>query len=173
VKPWKILVTGSSGLIGSEAVEYFDRQGHRVVGSDNNMRRVFSSPSGDTLWNLERLKRDTRQFIPVAIDIRDRDGVTSLFREHRFDIITHCAAQPSHDKAANIALLDFEVNAFGTVNLREAARQLCRDAAIIFMSTNKVYGDAPNERRLRENETRYDYSDAADDEGAEDLAKKG
>jgi CDP-paratose 2-epimerase len=171
VKPWKILVTGSSGLIGSEAVEYFDRRGHRVVGADNNMRRVFFGPSGDTLWNLERLKRDTRQFIPVALDIRDRDGVTSLFREHRFDIIIHCAAQPSHDRAADIALLDFDVNALGTMNLLEAARQQCREATFIFMSTNKVYGDAPNEKPLRENDTRYDYSDPADYEGIDESCR--
>ena len=148
MKPWNILVTGSSGLIGSEAVEYFDRQGHRVMGADNNMRRVFFGPPGDTLWNLERLKQATRQFTPVPLDIRDRDGVMSLFRENRFDLIVHCAAQPSHDKAADIALLDFEVNTLGTVNLLEATRQHCRDAAFIFMSTNKVYGDAPNERPI-------------------------
>jgi nucleoside-diphosphate-sugar epimerase len=145
VKYWKILVTGSNGLIGSEAVEYFDRQGHMVVGVDNNMRRVFFGPTGDTLWNLERLKSATRQFTPIALDIRDRDGVMALFRENRFDLILHCAAQPSHDKAAEIALLDFEVNALGTVNLLEATRQHCPEAAFIFMSTNKVYGETPNE----------------------------
>jgi CDP-paratose 2-epimerase len=171
VKIWKILVTGSSGLIGSEAVEYFDRQGHKVVGVDNNMRRVFFGPPGDTLWNLERLKNATRQFIPVPLDIRDRDGVMTLFRENRFELIIHCAAQPSHDKAADIAMLDFEVNALGTVNLLEAARQHCRDAAFIFMSTNKVYGDAPNEKPLRENETRYDYSDPADHEGIDETCR--
>jgi CDP-paratose 2-epimerase len=171
VKPWTILVTGSSGLIGSEAVEYFDRQGHKVVGVDNNMRRVFFGPSGDTLWNLERLKRATRQFTPVPLDIRDRNGVMTLFRENRFDLIIHCAAQPSHDKAAEIALLDFEVNALGTVNLLEAARQHCREAAFVFMSTNKVYGDAPNEKPLRENETRYDYSDPADYEGIDETCR--
>ena len=171
VKPWNILVTGSSGLIGSEAVEYFDRQGHKVVGADNNMRRVFFGPPGDTLWNLERLKSATRQFTPVALDIRDRDGVMALFRENRFDLIIHCAAQPSHDKAAEIALLDFEVNALGTVNLLEATRQHCRDAAFIFMSTNKVYGDAPNEKPMRETETRYDYSDPADFEGIDENCR--
>ena len=168
---WNILVTGSSGLIGSEAVEYFDRQGHRVVGADNNMRRVFFGPQGDTLWNLERLKKNTRRFTPVGLDIRDRDGVMALFREHRFDLIIHCAAQPSHDKAADIALLDFEVNAMGTVNLLEAARQHCRDAAFIFMSTNKVYGDSPNEKALRETETRYDYADPADFEGISESCR--
>jgi CDP-paratose 2-epimerase len=171
VKPWTILVTGSSGLIGSEAVEYFDRQGHRVVGADNNMRRVFFGPPGDTLWNLQRLKNCTQRFTPTALDIRDREGVMALFREHRFDLILHCAAQPSHDKAAEIALLDFEVNALGTVNLLEAARQHCPEAAFVFMSTNKVYGDAPNEKPLRETETRYDYADPADFEGIDENCR--
>ena len=171
MKTWNILVTGSSGLIGSEAVEYFDRQGHKVVGVDNNMRRVFFGPPGDTLWNLERLKSATRQFTPVSLDIRDRDGVLALFRENRFDLVIHCAAQPSHDKAADIAFLDFEVNALGTVNLLEGARQHCRDAAFIFMSTNKVYGDAPNEKPMQETDTRYDYADPADANGIDETCR--
>ena len=171
MKSWNVLVTGSSGLIGSEAVEYFDRQGHRVVGADNNMRRVFFGPPGDTLWNLERLKGATRRFTPVELDIRDRVGVMTLFRENKFDLIIHCAAQPSHDKAAEIALLDFEVNAMGTVNLLEATRQHCRDAPFIFMSTNKVYGDAPNEIPMRELETRYDYAEPADFEGIDENCR--
>jgi CDP-paratose 2-epimerase len=171
VKPRNILVTGSSGLIGSEAVEYFDRQGHRVVGADNNMRRVFFGPPGDTLWNLERLKRTTQRFTPTAVDIRDRNAVMELFREHRFDFIIHCAAQPSHDKAADIALIDFEVNALGTVNLLEATRQHCPEAAFVFMSTNKVYGDAPNEKPLREMETRYDYSEPTDYPGIDENCR--
>ncbi len=172
MKSWNILVTGSSGLIGSEAVEYFDRQGHRVIGADNNMRRVFFGPQGDTLWNLERLKSATRRFTPVAVDIRDpAEGVMALFRENHFDLIIHCAAQPSHDKAADIALLDFEVNAMGTVNLLEATRQHCRDAAFIFMSTNKVYGDAPNEKPMHEMETRFDYSAHADLDGIDENCR--
>jgi CDP-paratose 2-epimerase len=171
LKPWNILVTGSSGLIGSEAVEYFDRQGHQVIGVDNNMRAVFFGPPGDTLWNLERLKRAAGRFKHVSLDIRDRAGVMTLFRENRFDLVIHCAAQPSHDKAAEIALLDFEVNALGTVNLLEATRQHCRDAAFIFMSSNKVYGEAPNEKPLCESETRYDYSDPADYEGIDETCR--
>ena len=171
MKSWNILVTGSSGLIGSEAVEYFDRHGHHVIGADNNMRRVFFGPPGDTRWNLERLKGITKRFTPTALDIRDRDGVMALFREHRFDLIIHCAAQPSHDKAADIALLDFDVNALGTVNLLEAARQHCRQAAFVVMSTNKVYGDAPNEKPLRETATRYEYADPADFEGIDENCR--
>ncbi len=171
MQPWKILVTGSSGLIGSEAVEYFDRQGHTVTGVDNNMRRVFFGPPGDTLWNLERLKGATRRFSHVTLDIRDREAVLALFRDNRFDLIVHCAAQPSHDKAAEIAFLDFEVNAMGTVNLLEAARQHCPEAAFVFMSTNKVYGDAPNEKPLQETATRYDYSDPADYDGIDENCR--
>src|ERR1700688_4380075 len=171
MKPWNILITGSSGLIGSEAVEYFDRQGHKVVGVDSNMRAVFFGPPGDTLWNLERLKNVTRHFTSVPLDIRDRDGVMTLFRENRFDLVIHCAAQPSHDKAADIALLDFEVNALGTVHLLEASRQHCRDAAFGFMSNHKAYGDAPNEKPLREMETRFDYSDPADYEGIDETCR--
>jgi CDP-paratose 2-epimerase len=171
VKPWRILVTGSSGLIGSEAVEYFDGRGHMVTGVDNNMRRVFFGPPGDTLWNLERLKSATRRFTHASLDIRDREAVMTLFRENRFDLIIHCAAQPSHDKAADIAFLDFDVNALGTVNLLEAARQHCRDAAFVFMSTNKVYGDAPNEKPLTEMPTRYDYADPADYNGVDENCR--
>ena len=119
----KVLVTGSSGLIGSEAVEHFDRLGHEVTGVDNNMRRVFFGPAGDTLWNLERLKHVTKRFAHAALDIRDRTAIEDLFRTRRFDLIVHCAAQPSHDKARDIPLLDFEVNALGTINLLEATRQ--------------------------------------------------
>jgi CDP-paratose 2-epimerase len=161
----KILVTGSSGLIGSEAVEFFDGQGHHVVGVDNNMRREFFGPPGDTTWNLERLKSVTRQFEHRNLDVRDREGIFELFREQRFDAILHCAAQPSHDKAREIPLLDFEVNAVGTANLLEATRQFCAEAAFVFMSTNKVYGDAPNEIPLKELPTRFDYADPEDHEG--------
>ena len=171
MKPRKILVTGSSGLIGSEAVEYFDRQGHLVFGVDNNMRRVFFGPPGDTIWNLERLKRVTRNFVPCDLDIRDRERLFDLFREHRFDMILHCAAQPSHDKARDVPLLDFEVNALGTMYLLEATRQHCPDAVFLFMSTNKVYGEAPNEKPLRELETRYDYASAEDCDGIDENCR--
>jgi CDP-paratose 2-epimerase len=161
----KILVTGSSGLIGSEAVEHFDRRGCEVFGVDNNMRREFFGTPGDTLWNLERLRKATKHFTHFNIDIRDREAIFALFREHRFDRIIHCAAQPSHDKAGEIPLVDFEVNALGTVNLLEATRLFSPDAVFLFISTNKVYGDAPNELPLKELPTRFDYADPADYEG--------
>jgi len=167
----KILVTGSSGLIGSEAVAHFDRQGHEVVGVDNNMRRVFFGAAGDTLWNLERLKSATKRFTHAALDIRDRAAIEELFRAHRFELIVHCAAQPSHDKARDIPLLDFEVNALGTIQLLEATRQHCPEAVFVFMSTNKVYGDAPNEIPLKELETRYDYARAEDFDGVTESCR--
>lgn len=165
MKKQNILVTGSSGLIGSEAVEHFDAQGHTVTGVDNNMRQVFFGAPGDTTWNLQRLRSVTKRFTHHALDIRDRQGVMELFRKHRFDIILHCAAQPSHDKAGQIPFLDFEVNAMGTLNLLEATREHCPEAVFILMSTNKVYGDAPNELPLVEHETRWDYDDDADFDG--------
>ena len=165
------LITGSSGLIGSEAVEHFDRQGHAVIGVDNNMRREFFGPAGDTSWNLERLKRSTRNFRHYNLDIRDRAGVMALFEQNSFDLIIHCAAQPSHDKARDIPLTDFEVNALGTLNLLEATRQHSPEAVFILMSTNKVYGDAPNEKLLRELETRYDFADAADFQGIDETCR--
>ena len=166
-----ILVTGSSGLIGSEAVEHFDRQGHRVVGVDNNMRQVFFGAQGDTTWNLNRLKRSTKNFQHASLDIRDRAALEELFKSNRFDLIVHCAAQPSHDKARDIPILDFEVNALGTINLLEATRQHCRDAVFILMSTNKVYGDSPNEIPLEELATRYDYARREDYAGVNESCR--
>jgi CDP-paratose 2-epimerase len=162
MKPKTVLVTGSSGLIGSEAVEHFDRQGHQVHGIDNNMRQVFFGDPGDTTWNLNRLRRISKNFMHHNVDIRDRIALESLFRSQRFDLIVHCAAQPSHDKARDIPILDFEVNALGTVNLLEAARLHCPEAVFIFFSTNKVYGDAPNEVPLKELETRWEYANPED-----------
>ena len=160
-----VLVTGSSGLIGSEAVEHFDRQGWKVHGVDNNMRRIFFGEAGDTTWNLNRLRKSTRNFTHHDLDIRDRVAIESLFRSNRFDLIIHCAAQPSHDKARDIPILDFEVNALGTVNLLDATRLHCPEAVFIFLSTNKVYGDAPNEIPLKELETRWEYARPEDYNG--------
>lgn len=161
----KILVTGCSGLIGSEAVAHYDRAGYEVFGIDNNMRREFFGPRGDTLWNLERLQKTTRAFRHFNLDIRDRQEILNLFREHSFDLIIHCAAQPSHDKAKEIPFVDFDVNAVGTLNLLEATRLFRPEAVFIFMSTNKVYGDAPNEIPLKELPTRWDYARPEDFHG--------
>src|SRR5438445_7547473 len=167
----RLLVTGSSGLVGSEAVEHFDRQGHEVLGVDNHMRRVFFGPAGDTLWNLERLKSVTKRFRHAALDIRDRVEIEELFRTRHFDLIVHCAAQPSHDKARDIPLLDFEVNALGTISLLEATRQHCPEAVFVFLSTNKVYGDAPNEIPMKELATRYDFARVEDAAGIDEQCR--
>jgi CDP-paratose 2-epimerase len=159
------LVTGSSGLIGSEAVTYYDAQGHTVYGIDNNMRREFFGPQGDTTWNLERLRKSTRHFEHYDIDIRNRSAVMEFFRTHRLDKIVHCAAQPSHDRAAAIPFDDYDVNAVGTLNLLEATRQHCPEAVFLHMSTNKVYGDAPNEVPLVELPTRWEYARPEDYHG--------
>jgi len=153
------IVTGSSGLIGSEAVTFLDERGWRVHGVDNNMRRDFFGEDGDTTWVLERLRAETRRFDHHDLDVRDRDGILRLFREVRPDLVFHCAAQPSHDLAAARPFDDFEVNALATLNLLEAAREVCPDSPFVFMSTNKVYGDAPNELPLVELPTRWDYAD--------------
>jgi CDP-paratose 2-epimerase len=167
----KVLVTGSSGLIGSEAVTYFDQQGHQVVGVDNNMRRFFFGPPGDTTWNLDRLKTVTHNFIHVNLDIRDRQELEDLFIENHFDLIIHAAAQPSHDKAAHFPLIDFEVNALGTLNLLEMTRLHNPDAVFVLLSTNKVYGDAPNEIPLVELETRWDYANPEDYDGVAETCR--
>ena len=157
----KCLITGSSGLIGSEVALYFSARGHEIIGVDNNQRAVFFGPQGDTRWNQERLGRLVPGFVHRELDFRDRAGVLALIEELRPDAIIHTAAQPSHDRAAAIPFDDFDTNAVGTLNLLEAARRHCPEAPFVHMSTNKVYGDAPNRISLRELETRWDYDDPA------------
>lgn len=160
-----VLVTGSSGLIGSEAVAYFDELGFRVTGLDNNMRADFFGPLGDTRKNRDRLAATCRRFTHREMDIRDRAGVLALFAEDRPDLVIHAAAQPSHDLAAKRPFDDFDVNAGGTLNLLEATRRHAPDAVFIFMSTNKVYGDGPNHVPLVELPTRWDYEGPAYEHG--------
>jgi CDP-paratose 2-epimerase len=167
----KVLVTGSSGLIGSEAVTHFDGRGREVHGIDNNLRAEFFGAAGDTRWNLERLRRTTKRFTHHELDIRNREGVAELFRRIRPDLVIHCAAQPSHDKAKEIPLVDFDVNAGGTLNLLEATRQHSPEAVFLLMSTNKVYGDAPNELPFEELETRWDYARPEDREGIAETCR--
>lgn len=157
----KLLVTGSNGLIGSEAVSFFDDLGYQVVGVDNNMRATFFGPDGDTRWNQQRLLTSTRRFRHVEADIRNREQVLELVARESPDAVIHCAAQPSHDLAARIPFDDFDTNANGTLNLLEAVRRATPAAPFVLLSTNKVYGDAPNELPLVERETRWDYADPA------------
>jgi CDP-paratose 2-epimerase len=165
------LVTGSSGLVGSEAVTFLDARGWEVHGVDNNMRRDLFGDDGDTTSNLDRLRRETRRFEHHAVDIRDRNAIVHLFAEHRPQLIFHCASQPSHDLAAARPFDDFEVNALATLNLLEAARRHCPDSPFVFMSTNKVYGDAPNELPLVELDTRWDYAEEAHSEGNDETCR--
>ncbi len=155
----KLLVTGSSGLIGSEVVDYFCKEGWQVYGIDNNQRSDFFGPAGDTRWNQERLLEKHENFQHVELDIRDRLGILHCLETLRPNMVVHTAAQPSHDLAASRPFDDFDVNAVGTLNLLEAVRQKVPEAVFIHMSTNKVYGDRPNTIPLKELETRWDYDD--------------
>jgi CDP-paratose 2-epimerase len=155
----KILVTGSSGLIGSEVCCYFSKKGHHIHGIDNNQRAVFFGPRGDTSWRLKELKAALPSFSHHELDIRDRSKVLEIIKEIKPDAIVHTAAQPSHDKAASIPFDDFDVNAGGTLNLLETCRQICPDAPFVHLSTNKVYGDGPNSIKLIELESRWEYDD--------------
>lgn len=167
----KLLVTGSSGLIGSEVVAYFDTAGWEVHGIDNNMRADFFGANGDTRWNQRRLEATCRNFRHHELDIRDRNAVTACINQLRPDVVVHAAAQPSHDLAATRPFDDFDVNAVGTLNLLEAVRLHAPEAVFVHLSTNKVYGDAPNRLRLNELDTRWDYADAADCNGIrEDMS---
>src|SRR5918996_2617519 len=162
------LVTGSSGLVGSEVVTHLDERGWTVHGVDNNMRRVLFGEGGDTAPSLERLRSTTRRFTHHDLDIRDAARVQSVVRDHRPALIVHAAAQPSHDLAAHRPRDDFEINALSTLNLLEAARQWAPESPFVFLSTNKVYGDAPNRVELAELETRWEYADPMLREGIDE-----
>jgi len=167
----KLLVTGSSGLIGSEVCLHFADLGWEIHGLDNNQRAVFFGPQGDTRWNQERLAKLIANFHHHELDIRDRQGVLDLIAKLKPDAIVHTAAQPSHDRAAAIPFDDFDTNAVGTLNLLEAVRRACPASPFVHMSTNKVYGDRPNSIKLKELGTRWDYDDPAYADGiAEDFS---
>ncbi len=155
------IITGSGGLIGGAATNYFATRFDRVIGIDNDMRSVFFGKEASTRWHFEQLRERIPNYTHHDIDIRDRAAVEKLFAEHGSDIelVIHAAAQPSHDKAADIPHLDFEVNANGTLNMLEATRRSCPEAVFIFTSTNKVYGDTPNELPLLELETRWELAE--------------
>ena len=155
----KLIVTGAGGLIGSEVVRFFLRKNIEVIGIDNNMRADFFGEKGDTTWNIKNLENENPGFENFSVDIRDRDRVLNFVKKHKPDAIVHTAAQPSHDLAASRPFDDFDVNAVGTLNLLEANRQVNVSVPFIHLSTNKVYGDAPNFLNLIERETRYDYAD--------------
>jgi len=152
------VITGSAGLIGAEAARFFASKGLNIVGIDNDMRRQFFGDEASTAWNRQRLETELKPYRHYDMDIRDQSAVMDLFGRYRASVavVIHAAAQPSHDWAAKAPLVDFSINASGTLNLLEAARQYCPDACFIFTSTNKVYGDTPNRLPLVEQPTRWE-----------------
>jgi CDP-paratose 2-epimerase len=156
------IVTGSSGLIGSEAVEFFADKFDKVIGIDNNMRMRFFGADASTEWNTQRLLDTVANFEHHAADIRDIDALDKIFAQFGNDInlIVHTAAQPSHDWAAREPITDFTVNANGTINMLEMTRKHCQKATFIFTSTNKVYGDTPNYLPLVEKEERWEIDES-------------
>ena len=157
----KLLVTGASGLIGSEVCAYFSARGFRVDGVDNNLRAtLFSTAEESEHADVQgQLERELENYTHHNLDIRDAAALKSLFEALRPDAIVHAAAQPSHELSARIPAVDFEINAVGTLNLLEAAREFCRESPFVFLSSNKVYGDSPNLLALCEKETRYVFAD--------------
>ena len=156
-----ILITGSSGLIGSEACFYFSGKNYRLYGIDNNQRAAFFGPEGDTRRVLQKQKSLIKEFTHYDIDIRNRGQILGLIQDLRPDAVLHAAAQPSHDLAKTIPFDDFEINAVGTLNLLEATRRFIPESPFIYLSSNKVYGDAPNEIPMREEQKRWEYADPA------------
>jgi CDP-paratose 2-epimerase len=157
----KLLVTGSSGLIGSEVVASFCQRGWRVHGVDAHLRAAFLGAEADTRWNQQRLVNAYQRFTHHELDIRDRAAVLKLTAEIRPDAIVHAAVQPSPERAAALPFDDFDTNAGGTLNLLEAARRACPEAPFVFMSTKNVYGDRPNGIAIEEHAMRFDYADPA------------
>ena len=157
----RLLVTGSSGLIGSEVCRFFDAAGWEVHGVDNDSRAAFFGDQGSTRWNQQILQQTLSNFTHHEIDIRNRDGVLKLVEQVRPDAVVHAAAQPSHDRAAAIPFDDFDTNAVGTLNMLEAVRRHIWQSPFVFLSTNKVYGDAPNRIKMLEHPKRFDYADTA------------
>ncbi|MGH9524411.1 MAG: NAD-dependent epimerase/dehydratase family protein [Terriglobales bacterium] len=166
-----MLVTGSSGFIGSQCVRHFDQLGWEVHGIDNNMRIVFLGPAGDAAPVTERLIRDCRRFHAHDIDIRFRDGILELMRDIRPSLIVHCAAQSAQVVSKDVPFDDFDTNATGTMNVLEAVRRFSAESPFIFLSTNRVYGDAPNELPLTELETRWDYAHPEHREGIDESCR--
>lgn len=153
-----ILITGSNGLIGSTAAHYFLKLNHKVIGLDNNMRKRLFGLEGDTSFQCQKLQKND-SYTHYHFDIRKWDQISSIFTKHDIDAVIHTAAQPSHDKAQQIPMLDFEINTTGTLNLLEATRKYQPNATFIFTSTNKVYGDNPNKIPLKEKKNKYVYAD--------------
>ena len=157
-----VVITGSAGLVGAETARFFHQKGFDVVGIDNDLRSYFFGQDASTRWNRDRLEADLARYTHHEIDIRDEAGIDALFGRHGRDIetVVHAASQPSHDWAAREPITDFSVNATGTLVMLEATRKHCPEACFVFTSTNKVYGDTPNQLPLVEQETRWEIDPA-------------
>ena len=153
-----VLITGSSGLVGSEAVNFFSKKGFDVIGIDNNLRKFFFGIDGSTLWIKNELLKNNKNFKSYNCDIRSYSSLKKIFKKYskKISLIIHCAAQPSHDYGKNFPIIDFNVNATGTLNLLELTKRYCADSPFIFMSTNKVYGDNPNNLKIIEQKYRWE-----------------
>jgi len=155
-----VLITGSSGLVGSESVNFFSDKGFDVIGIDNNLRKFFFGKDGSTLWLKNKLLKRNKKFISYNCDIRNYSYLEKIFKKYKslISLVIHCAAQPSHDYGKNYPLIDFNVNATGTLNLLELTKKYSPIAPFIFMSTNKVYGDNPNKLDLYEKRKRFELN---------------
>ena len=153
-----VLITGSSGLVGSESVNFFCNKGFDVIGIDNNLRKLFFGKDGSTNWVKKKLLKKHKNFTNYNIDIRNLEDLRKIFKSYKKNIslIIHCAAQPSHDYGKNFPLLDFNVNATGTLHMLESTKEFCPNAPFIFLSTNKVYGDNPNKLKINEELKRWE-----------------
>ena len=153
-----VLITGSSGLVGSESVNFFSKRGFSIIGIDNNLRTFFFGNEGSTNKIKNDLLKNNKNFKNYNTDIRNYRALEKIYKRYKKNIslIIHCAAQPSHDYGKNFPILDFNVNATGTLNLLELTKKYCPEAPFIFMSTNKVYGDNPNNLKIIEKENRWE-----------------
>ena len=153
-----VLITGSTGLVGSESVRFFCKKGFDVIGIDNNLRKFFFGKDGSTLWLKNKLLKDFKNFKNFNVDIRNFTSLDKIFKKYskNISLIVHCAAQPSHDYGKNFPIIDFNINATGTLNLLELTKKYCALSPFIFMSTNKVYGDNPNKLKIYEKSTRWE-----------------
>ncbi len=153
-----VIITGSNGLVGSESVNFFCKKGFDVIGIDNNLRKFFFGNDGSTTWVKNRLIKKNKNFKNLNLDIRNKIGIDKVFKKYKKNIslVIHCAAQPSHDYGKNFPIIDFNVNATGTLNLLEATKKYCPDSPFIFMSSNKVYGDNPNKLNIFEKNKRWE-----------------
>ena len=155
-----VIITGSNGLVGSEAVNFFSKKGFKVLGIDNNLRKFFFGRDGSTSWLKKKIIKENLKYKHFNADIRNYKSLEKIFKIYKksISLIIHCAAQPSHDYGKNFPKIDFDVNASGTLNLLELTRKFCPKSPFIFMSTNKVYGDNPNKLKIIEKKSRYELS---------------